>query len=191
MVLTEMTEITEKIDQLLTEKPFVTVAIDGMAASGKSTAAEQLRQRYSGAVIHMDDFYVPLPLRTEERYQKPGANVHYERFAEEVLPGLKTGKTFDYRIFSCDTFDYTHWVRVEPNRLYLVEGAYSLHPYFDYAYDLTVFFEITPELQRERIRKRNGEEKLQMFMDRWIPLETAYLEAYRIKEKCDMTVSVR
>ena len=67
----------EKIKKLLAEKQHVVVAIDGMAASGKTTAAEQLTEQLGGEVIHMDDFFLPPEMRTEERLSQPGGNVHY------------------------------------------------------------------------------------------------------------------
>ena len=45
---------------------------------------------------------------------------------------------------------------------------------------------IEPELQRERILKRNGQEKAEMFFNRWIPMEQKYFEAFKIREKCDI-----
>ena len=32
----------------------------------------------------MDDFFLPMELRTAERLEEPGGNVHYERFSAEV-----------------------------------------------------------------------------------------------------------
>ena len=72
------------------DSPFI-IAIDGRAASGKSTLAQQLGELLDADVIHMDDFFLPPSLRTKERLSEPGGNVHYERFAEEV-PLLYTGK---------------------------------------------------------------------------------------------------
>ena len=65
------------------EKRPLVIAIDGRAASGKTTAAEQLRFILGGSAIHMDDFFLPVSLRTAERFAEPGGNVHYERFCEE------------------------------------------------------------------------------------------------------------
>lgn len=50
------------------EKRPLVIAIDGRAASGKTIAAEQLRFILGGSAIHMDDFFLPVSLRTAERF---------------------------------------------------------------------------------------------------------------------------
>ena len=70
------------------------IAVDGRAAAGKTTFAEELAVTLGGAVVHMDDFFLPGELRTPERLAAPGGNVHAERFAEEVLPFLRRGAAF-------------------------------------------------------------------------------------------------
>ena len=45
----------------------VVIAVDGMAASGKTTLAGLLAQRLDAAVVHMDDFFLPQGFRTPER----------------------------------------------------------------------------------------------------------------------------
>ena len=77
------------------------IAIDGRAASGKTTLAAALAAETGGAVVHMDDFFLPAELRTPQRLAAPGGNVHAERFAEEVLPFLRQGRPFCYRRFDC------------------------------------------------------------------------------------------
>ena len=50
--------LKEHICTLLQEKGGrAVIAIDGMAASGKSTLAARLAEELDGCVIHMDDFF--------------------------------------------------------------------------------------------------------------------------------------
>ena len=68
--------LKEHICTLLQEKGGrAVIAIDGMAASGKSTLAARLAEELDGCVIHMDDFFLPPELRTQERLSSPGGNV--------------------------------------------------------------------------------------------------------------------
>lgn len=162
------------------------IAMDGRAASGKSTMAGQLKMILGASVIRMDDFFLPLELRTEERLQTPGGNVHYERFAKEVLPYLSLPQPFSYRKFDCGNMDYDGECIIEPTRYRIVEGSYSCHPQFgDYA-DLTVFSDASPEEQLRRILRRNGEEMAETFRKKWIPLEENYFEFYHISQKADV-----
>ena len=51
------------------------IAIDGRAASGKTTMAGALRLILGGSVISMDDFFLPPELRTEARLSQPGEKI--------------------------------------------------------------------------------------------------------------------
>lgn len=166
----------------------ILVALDGRAASGKSTAAGLLAEIFDAEVIHMDDFYLPTNLRTQERYAEPGGNVHYERFKEEVIEGIRSNQEFSYGIFDCSILDFGKSVVVKPKQIYIIEGAYSMHPYFGEIFDLKCFFHINPEEQKNRIIHRNGEAKLLDFQNKWIPFEENYLTKYDIKSKCDLII---
>ena len=50
----------------------VVIALDGRAASGKSTAAAILSEALGAGVVAMDDFFLPPELRTPERLSQPG-----------------------------------------------------------------------------------------------------------------------
>ena len=71
-----------EIEKLLAEKDRVVVAIDGGAASGKTTLAGMLSERYGGAIVHMDDFFLRPEQRTPERFAEAGGNFDRERFTE-------------------------------------------------------------------------------------------------------------
>ena len=103
-----------QINMLLEEKNFVIVAIDGKCTSGKTTLASKLAELYDCNVFHMDDFFLRPEQRTPERFAEVGGNVDYERFWEEVLLPLKTGKAFSYRPFDCSTFTLAAPVTVTP-----------------------------------------------------------------------------
>lgn len=180
--------VIRAIDSLMVKKSRVVVAIDGRAASGKSTATELLASLYEAAVIHMDDFFLPLELRTEERFREPGGNVHYERFKTEVLEPLAGGQSFSYRIFDCGSCQYEGMRNIKPSSLTIVEGSYSTHPYFGNPYDLTVFYTVDPQEQKRRICLRNGEKMYTMFRDRWIPLEEVYFAECRVPERSDLCI---
>ena len=164
------------------------IAIDGRCASGKTTLADRLAEALGGDVIHMDDFFLPPELRTPERRSEPGGNVHYERFLVEVLPKLRTGEAFSYQRFDCSRMALGDWIPVQNNGFVFVEGAYSCHPVLGDYMDRKVFLDIDSRTQTERIRKRNGEDRLQDFQQLWIPLEEAYFQAFSVKENADYII---
>ena len=171
-----METIRKKIDELLTQKDMVVVAIDGKCTSGKTTLASKLAQIYDCNVFHMDDFFLRPEQRTPERFAEVGGNVDYERFQVEVLLPLKTGKAFSYHPFDCSTFTLAAPVTVTPKKLNIIEGTYSHHPYFGNPYDLKILLTVDEETQRQRILERPIFLH-KRFFEEWIPMENRYFEA--------------
>lgn len=179
-----MKNIINKIDELLKEKEFVIVAIDGCAASGKTTLAKKLQLHYNCEIVKMDHFFLPPQKRTVERLNTPGGNIDYERFKTEVIDNL--GSSFFYQIFNCSLMRLDSDVYIKKGRLIIIEGSYSLHPYFGKYYDLSIFLDIDNDLQIERIKNRDGEVLLKMFVDKWIKYEQNYHKTFSIKQKVDI-----
>ena len=160
--LRTVSELTEELRVLPTGMRII--AIDGRCAAGKTTLAARLAKELGGDVIHMDDFFLPPALRTQERRSEPGGNVHYERFLTEVIPKLASGQAFSYQRFDCSRMAPGDWLPVQNNGFVFVEGAYSCHPVLGEYMDRKVFLDIDHETQTERIRTRNGEDILQDFL---------------------------
>ena len=59
-----------------------------------------------------------------------------------------------------------------------------------YLYDFSVFLDIEPKLQELRVNKRNSPEMAERFFEEWIPLEQRYFEAMKVKERCNMVISI-
>ncbi|MBD5513313.1 MAG: hypothetical protein HDR06_01325 [Lachnospiraceae bacterium] len=162
----------------------VNIAIDGMCGSGKTTLAEELARRYDCNLFHMDDFFLRPEQRTAARYAQAGGNVDYERFRAEVLDHLTDEEGFAYRRFDCRRMALEEPREVSWNRLNIIEGAYSCHPYFGDVYQLCFFMDVPVGEQKRRILARNGAEMYQRFKREWIPMENRYFEAYGIRDKC-------
>ncbi len=186
--MADLAPVIEAVEALSGVKRPVVLAIDGMAAAGKTTAARTLAVRWGAPVVHMDDFFLPTELRTPERLAEPGGNVHYERFAAEVLPGLRCGAPFSYRVFDCGVMDYRGRAGVPAAPVVIVEGSYALHPRFGHYADVTAFLAVGPAEQERRIRARNGPDGWPAFRDRWIPMENAYHAAFRLRETVDIVL---
>ncbi|WP_189655282.1 uridine kinase [Bacillus sp. HNG] len=178
-------ETIKKINEL--DKPII-LAIDGRCGSGKSGLAEMLKQEVDSNVFHMDDFFLPFDMKTKERLTKPGENVHYERFNKEVLTPLLQGKKVIHQPYNCQIREFDQPIHTEPKKLTIVEGSYCMHPSLQPFYDIKIFMTINKEIQLERIRKRNGEERLQDFNNKWIPMEELYFSELNIEDKCDFTI---
>lgn len=183
----------EQIEQLLkeeetqlqngNEKPLL-IAIDGRCGGGKTTLGYYLQNHFGGNLFHMDDFFLQPHQRTEKRLAEVGGNVDYERFLAEVLLPIKRRETVHYQSFSCKTWEMQPEKEILYHPLNIIEGSYSLHPYFGYPYDMKIFIDIDRESQLENIRNRNGEEALEDFKRLWIPKEEAYFEKFGVEEGC-------
>ncbi|MCC8125854.1 MAG: hypothetical protein LIO92_00415 [Clostridiales bacterium] len=179
---TEYELVFALIDRCLEEKTEgqILVAIDGMSASGKTTLGEILKSRYNCGLFHMDDFYLRPEQRRPERYREPGGNVDRERFRDEILVHLADPQGLEYHTFDCAKMAFGDRIHEDYHRLNIIEGAYSQHPYFGDIYNLRFYYGIDPEEQKRRILARNGAEKLAIFLERWIPMENQYLDAFGI-----------
>lgn len=181
--------LLSEIDKRI-KKGSLTLVIEGPCASGKTTLSEMLREKYDCTVFHMDDFFLRPEQRTPERYAEIGGNIDRERFLAEVLVPLKKGETVNYRRFDCSQMNLLEPVEMKPQKLTVIEGVYSMHPAFSGYYDFSVFLDITPELQKERILKRNTPEKAERFFNEWISLENKYFSGADIKGRCDLCIKI-
>jgi len=164
----------------------VIIAIDGRCASGKSMLANRLSEVFECNLFHMDDFFLPIPMRTRERLSQPGGNVDYERFMKEVLKPLSEGQNVCFQPFDCATGTLKPPVYKSVSSITIVEGSYSLHPQLTHYYDYRIFMTCTPDMQKRRISIRNGQETLQQFLEKWIPMEEHYFKEYAIADQCNL-----
>ncbi|MFA7672857.1 MAG: hypothetical protein WCY62_03275 [Clostridia bacterium] len=161
------------------------IAIDGMCTSGKSELASLIHSLYDCNIIHMDDFFLRPYQRTCERLIRPGGNIDYERFKDEVIVNLDHAAGFVYYAYDCQTGKLNE-KKNKPGKMNVIEGSYSMHPYFGGAYDIKIFMETARENQYSRILKRNGGEMLIKFKEEWIPMEDRYIRSAAIKDRCDL-----
>lgn len=188
--MTDAAALARMIRQLPHQGRPPIAAIDGMAASGKTTLCAALTKEIPGAhVVHMDDFFLP-PERRHER-EETLANADVARFYREVLSPLVKGKEAVYRPYRCHPDPgFLAPISISPScPAVIVEGAYCLHPMLFDAYDLRVLSLISPDAQRARILRRNGEDMLSRFLEEWIPLENRHILIHRLKETCDLILT--
>ena len=77
----------------------------------------------------------------------------YERFEETVLRPIFQKQTVFYQPFSCQKWNLLEGYPVPYKKLNIIEGSYSMHPYFKNPYQLRVFLNISPKDQMENIKK--------------------------------------
>lgn len=178
-------EVAGIIASLSREKDNIIIAIDGRCASGKTTLAKELAERFDCNVFHMDDFFLRPEQRTKERLQQAGENVDHERFWEEVLLPLREGKEFSYKPYSCRNGELGEPVAVKVKAINIVEGSYSCHNNLYEYYDCRIFMTVDEEEQMKRIISRNGSDAAKIFKEKWIPMEEKYFKKFEIEKRCD------
>ena len=156
--------------------------ISGINGSGKTTLGEYLEQVFDCNLFRMDDFFLRMEQRTPQRLKETGGNVDYERFEETVLRPIFQKQTVFYQPFSCRKWNLLEGYPVPYKKLNIIEGSYSMHPYFKNPYQLRVFLNISPKDQMENIKKRNGPEKAKQFQNMWIPKEEAYFKKFHVMD---------
>jgi len=193
MYKNEIEQIKQKVEALLKEnkKEIIVIAIDGMTGSGKSTLAEELSKVYNAPIFHADDYFLPPELRTEERLNEPGGNIHYEKMKKEIIDILVAGKinsTIKYKPFICKNQSYGKEKNFKLSKINIVEGSYCLNPHFGKYYDISVFLKINEKSQIERLTKRCPQ-MINNFINKWIPLEKKYHDAFKLYDNCDIKFS--
>ena len=184
-------QIQARVESLLMRQERVLLAIDGCSCAGKTTLAAQLGVLLNANVFHMDDYFLQPQMRTPERLSQPGGNVDAERFLADVLLPASRGETAAVQKYDCHADLLLPLVSYPPQRVSIVEGAYSLHPLLRDFYDIRIFYRIEPDLQSSRILARNGAEALKVFQSRWIPLENRYFEGLHIQSLCDIVIEAK
>ena len=170
------------IQRIYEEQPKI-VGIDGMSCSGKSTLATLLGVNFPDSnIIHMDDYFLRPEQRTSQRLAEIGGNIDYERFYDEIVSHIQDKNGLEYQPFDCSTQRLKDSIRLDWKPLLIIEGSYSLHPKWSDVYDMKIFLEVSPELQKERVLKRNGPLMYDRFVNEWFPKENAYFELYNIKK---------
>lgn len=173
-------------DEALKHQPYFYIAIDGPSCSGKTHLANKLKHFLDASVISMDDFFLQLPQRSEERYAEIGGNVDYERFISEILEH-KDDEEYEHYIYDCHTFGLQGPKIIHKQPIVIIEGSYSMHPKFQNPFDLNILLEVSKELQLERLKERNPE-NYDTFINRWIPLEEKYFAACDLKAIADIVI---
>ena len=163
--------------------------IDGPCASGKTTLAARLAETLHASVVHTDDYVVPHAQKTADRLAVPGGNCDADRLIREVILPWKQHLPVRMRRYDCKTDLFLPEETLPQGEILILEGSYSNLPEIRKQADVRIFLDITRETQEARLQQRETPESLKRFRDRWIPLEDAYFEAYRLPDEGCIVIS--
>jgi len=182
--------IKKRIKFILKEKEYVIVGIDGMAASGKTTLAERLKEQFNALIINMDDFFLQDYQKTDERLSEVDGFIDYERFQEEVIKPLKKKSFSKYHKYNCQTKEMSERKIEDKYQVYIIEGAYAFRESFMEMYDIKILKLINKKEQISRISKRNSTHLVKRFIEEWIPRENRYIKEYDLINSVDIIIKV-
>jgi len=175
-----------KIEEMTKEKERLTIGIDGYSSSGKTTLAYYLEILFDANVFHMDDYFKSL--KQDQSSTEFASNIDFDRLKKEVVLPISRQKPIQHQSFDCNTQELSSVVTKEVKSINIIEGAYSTHPLIEEIYDFRIFLKIGKIKQMMRITKRNGQKKLKIFINRWIPAEHAYFNHYLIEKNADIVI---
>lgn len=159
------------------------ITIDGPCASGKTTFAQKLASLLHAPVIHTDDFVIPHEQKTAARLAIPGGNCDAERLAAEVLSPWKEGRTVFLRRYDCHKGMLLPAEEMPDAQLLILEGSYCNLPAIRPYADIRLYLDTPEAVRMERLKRRESEASLRVFMEKWIPLEEAYFAAYGLPDE--------
>ncbi len=165
--------------------PFL-VAIDGRCTSGKTTLAASLGEKLKAPVLHIDDFYLPFAYRTALRMEQVGGHIDVERFCQEVLEPISQGKEILYRPYRPHSDEWETEQKILPNPIYIIEGSFCQLPALADYYHYKIFLTVDSAVQRSRLLQREGAEKMEQFLTRWIVAEENYFSACEVRSHADI-----
>jgi uridine kinase len=176
--------IKDDIIRNLKSKNRLIIGIDGMSTSGKTVMANRLKDDMDAGVIHMDDFFLQDHQRSPQRMKEVAGNIDYERFDQQVVSAIKNNHTIGYQAYDCQTKKMTNKVIDKSFKILIIEGAYALRKEWLDLYDLSYLMLIDPQIQLNRLEKRNPD-MIQSFINQWIPMENTYIDHMNLKNKVD------
>ncbi len=167
------------------------VAIDGLAASGKSYLTDELvRRNPKWQVIRLDELQLPTPSQEWECWTDEECSQRFvdTKHLKSLLTGLRQGRLVDFRPYDWTNHRVSEVARTYvPEGVVLVEGAYTMRGALLPLYDLTVWVVLDEEKRMRRIGSRPPAEP--GWQDAWFRGERAYMSSEKPQERASLVVS--
>lgn len=190
--------------ELIEQKKSRIIGINGVDTSGKTIFTGEY-SRYlksigiKNQILHMDDFHNPRELRYQgndevEAYYRYAFN--YPQAIEEILKPIKEQGCLDTEVtclnLDTDRYETVRHYNLEESAILLVEGVLlfrePLLPYLDGRVFLSISFEEVLNRARLRDVPKYGEEFLNKYITKYIPIQKRYLTEHKPMEESDIVI---
>lgn len=172
-------DLIAQIDEKLSKKPHVIVAISGFGGAGKSTLAERLGEHYQvkrAQIVQLDNLFVEPPYGSGifDDYDWP--------LITHIIEEVRQGKRLQYQGRG---FLGERPIFNEPlPKVVIFEGVRLLRPEVMPNFDVTVWVDCPHNLALERGKERDrqqgaDETHISRWDTEWGPLDDRYFDGYR------------
>ncbi len=152
------------------------VGVDGKGATGKTTLAAWIAAALPGSVVvHIDDFARP-DMQGWER----------DRFVRQVLQPLLAGRPSRYQRWDFDRNVGAEWHTIPLGVPVVVEGVSATDERLGVPWDFTIWVEVPYAVRLARAMERDGPERMDRWLNDWMPSEDAYEAAQRPQDRVDL-----
>jgi len=178
--------------------------INGVDTAGKTRFAQDFAaflraQGRDVALIHGDDFHNPRAILRQGDDPVRGYIEHafnLPLLERELLAPIRCGETFDKTLtlldLDADTPTAIRRYTVRRETIVLVEGVLLFRPPIDAYFDLRIFLSIPFDEVLRRAAARDvphyGDDYLERYRFRYIPVQQWYLETYHPQERSDFVI---
>lgn len=153
-------------------------ALEGKAASGKTTITNLLEKDDDVTVIHVDDFF---------DYSDEEIGINSLRIVKEIIHPAIINKPLKFKKYDCTTKTFIDTTIESLNSIVVIEGVFSCNSILEEYYKGIIYLHINEDSQQERLIKRNRL-LYNRFVNEWIPRENNYFKKYNIFKKANIIV---
>ena len=194
-------------DILEKEENIKVVGINGVDTSGKTHFSSLLlnyllARGQKVTLINLDDFHNPSDIRRKgineiEAYLNNAFNLDY--LIEELLQPIKDGQVIDKTIkhldLETDSYSKEKSYFVDEETIVLLEGVLLYREPVNDFFDYRIFLDVPFSEVLNRARKRDvplyGEEFLEKYKKKYIPIQQRYIEEHNPLDKSNIVIDNR
>ncbi len=199
------TQLQSWLEEFLLQNKIPIIGINGVDTSGKTSSAVLLenylqKQGFKVIVIHLDDFHNPSEVRNSgsEPIQSYIDNAfNLEMICQEILNPISEGKIIDKELTLLDldsnSFTLKKRFSIDEDTVVILEGVLLYREPLDHFFNYRIFLDISfaEVLNRAKIRDvpKYGQEFIQRYRQKYIPIQQKYLDLWRPMDRADLIIN--